>query len=129
MCGMNHISNYLNKKGHSVISTDITTGDDVLIRTELFNSVIVSNPPYKNAVKFVEKLTSLTEHDVILLLPLGFAAAKSRVKAMNELCTKMYVIPERLVIESGGELVTSHFNHVWFVFNNNKTGVTEFNLL
>ena len=89
-CGEGHLAKVLEEHGHEVISTDLIYrgfGDpepmDFLNETfEDFEGDIITNPPYKYALEFVQQaLNSVQEgHKVAMFLKLQFLEGKARRK-------------------------------------------------
>lgn len=85
-CGEGHISNVLERYGYDVISTDLIDrgfgvgGVDFFDCNNVFNGDIVTNPPYKHALKFVSHAIDVvpTGHKVAMLLRILFLEGKSR---------------------------------------------------
>lgn len=97
-CGLGHISETLLSLGYSVISTDLidrgygTGGVDFLSQTETFHGDIVTNPPYKLAIEFVQHALDIIEDGfyVIMLLRLNFLEGVARRK-LFDVCPPRYV--------------------------------------
>lgn len=70
-CGANHITRYLEKKGHTVIATDITMGEEY----NFFNyapppesyDIIVTNPPFQGKRRILERMYALEKPFAILM--------------------------------------------------------------
>ena len=136
-CGEGHLAKKLCDKGFAVYATDLvdrgfgTSGVDFLKQTEIFEGDILTNPPYKFALDFVEKGLSLIEqgHKVFMLLKLTFLESKSRKEFFEKCPPKcVYVFSERLLcakngdfkrmIEGGGSAVC----YAWFEFEKGFKG-------
>ena len=96
-CGEGHISKVLEKQGHDVISTDLidrgygkvldflkVKQKDLYCNPENINLQfdIITNPPYKYAMEFVEQSLKLIQHGskVAMFLKLTFLEGKKRRK-------------------------------------------------
>lgn len=70
-CGHNHITRYLEAKGHRVIATDITMGEGYDIFTyqppEDAYDIIVTNIPFQGKRKFLERLYSFNKPFAVLM--------------------------------------------------------------
>lgn len=90
-CGEGHISKVLDAFHYSVWSTDLIDrgyGDgclDFLTATEKWPGDIITNPPYKYALEFVEKALELipTGNKVAMFLKLQFLEGKKRREFFN----------------------------------------------
>lgn len=87
-CGEGHLSKVLKAHGHKVLSTDLIergyglSGIDFLQWNTPFDGDIITNPPYKYALEFVEKALDLVTdgHKVAMFLKLQFLEGKARRK-------------------------------------------------
>ena len=85
-CGEGHLSKVLKAHGHKVLSTDLIDrgygigGIDFLQWSSPFDGDIITNPPYKYALEFVEKALSLIPEGrkVAMFLKLQFLEGKAR---------------------------------------------------
>ena len=85
-CGQKHLSNILEQAGHSVRSSDLVNrcGNEVFDFLSPENKEwagdIITNPPYKYALQFVEKSLQIipTGHKVAMFLRLLFLEGKAR---------------------------------------------------
>lgn len=85
-CGEGHLSKVLKAHGHKVFSTDLidrgygSGGIDFLQWNSPYDGDIVTNPPYKFALEFVQKaLEVITDgHKVAMFLKLQFLEGKAR---------------------------------------------------
>lgn len=85
-CGEGHLSKVLKAHGHKVLSTDLIDrgygigGIDFLQWSSPFGGDIITNPPYKYALEFVEKALCLIPegHKVAMFLKLQFLEGKAR---------------------------------------------------
>lgn len=85
-CGEGHLSKVLKNHGHKVFSTDLIDrgyglgGIDFLQWNSSYDGDIITNPPYKYALEFVEKaLEVITDgHKVAMFLKLQFLEGKAR---------------------------------------------------
>lgn len=135
-CGEGHLSKVLEDHGHEVISTDLIYrgyGDpepmDFLKETfDDFEGDIITNPPYKFALEFVQQaLDSVQEgHKVAMFLKLQFLEGKARRKFFKENPPKIvYVSSSRLICAMNGEFEkypSSAVAYAWFVWEKGFTG-------
>ena len=90
-CGEGHISDVLERHGYDVTSTDLIDrgygvgGVDFLECNSVFNGDIITNPPYKHAIKFVSHALDVvpTGNKVAMLLRILFLEGKSRRELFN----------------------------------------------
>lgn len=91
-CGEGHISKILEREGYNVLSTDLIDrsfgrgGCDFLGQTECYDGDIITNPPYKYALEFVEHALELITngHKVAMFLRLQFLEGKSRRRLFDK---------------------------------------------
>ena len=112
--GNSGISKALRSMGYRVISTDISTGFDFLKDTPDFNfHLIVTNPPYSQKDKFIERCLSYKCQSA-LLLPLTTLEGIKRGKIFDENCVSVIVLDKRLDFTGKG---SCWFNTSWFFFS------------
>jgi hypothetical protein len=134
-CGEGHISKVLEQHGYDVISSDLIYrgyGDvepcDFLKDTSIINGDIVTNPPYKYALEFVERALAAvsTGHKVAMLLRLQFLEGKTRKKFFLENPPKtVYVSASRLTCAINGDFdkcQSSAVAYAWFVWEKGFKG-------
>lgn len=136
-CGEGHLSKVLEAKGYDVISTDLinrgfgTGGVDFLSSSEIFDGDIITNPPYKYAIEFVEKaIASITNgHKVAMLLRLSFLEGISRRKLFDRHPPKtVYVASKRILCAKNGDFENSDGSaiaYAWFVWQKGFTGIPQ----
>ena len=137
-CGEGHLAKVLEAHGHEVISTDLVYrgyGDpeplDFLEETiEGFDGDIITNPPYKYALEFVQRaLDSIKPgRKVAMFLILQFLEGKSR-KNFFQITPprRVYVSSSRLKCAKNGEfesISSSAVAYAWFVWKKGYTGET-----
>lgn len=129
-CGEGHISKVLQAHGYKVISTDLVYrgfGDpeplDFLKDTlEDFEGDIITNPPYKYALEFVQKALDSVQpgKKVAMFLKLQFLEGKSRKQFFLHNPPKVvYVSSSRLICAMNGEFEkypSSAVAYAWFVW-------------
>lgn len=135
-CGEGHLAKVFEKAGYDVIATDLIYrgyGDleplDFLNETlEDFEGDIITNPPYKYALEFVQKaLDSIkTGRKVAMFLKLQFLESKAR-KAFFAVTPpiRVYVSSSRLICAKNGEFdkcSSSAVAYAWFVWEKGFTG-------
>ena len=137
-CGGGHLSKILEKNGYEVISTDLVYrgyGDeesmDFLKETfEDFNGDIITNPPYKYALEFVERAIETVKqgNKVAMFLKLQFLEGQKRKQFFLENPPKtVYVSSSRLICAMNGEFEkypSSAVAYAWFVWEKGFKGNT-----
>lgn len=134
-CGEGHISKVLESRGYTVRSTDLIDrnygqgGVDFLLQTEIWDGDIITNPPYKYALKFVEKRLELIPDGrrVCMLLRIQFLEGQSRLKLFKRRPFKvMYVSTKRLCCRRNGLFEQfdkkSRMAYAWFIWEKGYTG-------
>ena len=137
-CGQGHISEVLVKHGYTVISTDLVDrgyglgGIDFLQTKETGARVdIITNPPYKYGMEFVEKALEVVAdgHKVAMFLKLQFLEGKTRRALFEKYPPKtVYVSSGRLHCARNGDFKEAMKNNAvaycWFVWEKGYTGYT-----
>lgn len=135
-CGEGHLSKVLENKGFEVISTDLIYrgfGDpeplDFLKDTlEDFDGDIITNPPYKYALEFIQRaLESVhTGRKVAMFLKLTFLEGKKRREFFKDNPPKrIYVSSSRLNCAMNGDFEISGNNaicYAWFIWEKGFKG-------
>jgi hypothetical protein len=140
-CGEGHLSKVFEKAGYQVRSSDLIDrgygdvgvdflGDD----NKSWNGDIITNPPYKYALEFVEKALSIIPdgNKVAMFLKIQFLEGKSRKKLFTTQPPKtVYVSSSRLLcaknaefdemIAGGGSAVA----YAWYVWEKGFRGTTQ----
>jgi len=127
-CGSGKMVRAFKTKGYIVVKyTDIDTASNFLLWDEApeFSNVIVTNPPYKLAQKFIEHALRLMEPcqgSVGMLLRADYDHAKCRHHLFRD-CpafAKKLVLTKRIAwfVEADGKPKASpSFNHSWFLWS------------
>lgn len=138
-CGMGHLSEVLKAHGYNVISTDLVYrgyGDpeplNFLSETlEDFEGDIITNPPYKYALEFVERAIDSVApgRKVAMFLKLQFLEGKRRKQFfLNNPPKTVYVSSSRLYCAKNGEFErykdTKAIAYAWFVWVKGFVGDT-----
>jgi hypothetical protein len=137
-CGEGHLAKVFEAHGHEVISTDLVYrgyGDpeplDFLNETiDDFEGDVITNPPYKFALEFVQRaLDSIKPgRKVAMFLKLQFLEGKSRKKFFQITPPRrVYVSSSRLKCAKNGEfesIASSAVAYAWFVWEKGYTGET-----
>lgn len=135
-CGGGHISRTLEAHGHNVISTDLVyrgygsedSTDFLKVEAFDFNGDIITNPPYRYALEFVQKAVNTVKygHKVAMLLRLQFLEGKARRKFFIQSPPKtVYVFSSRMKCAMNGEFDScgsSAIAYAWFVWEKGYTG-------
>lgn len=133
-----HLSKILEKNGYEVISTDLVYrgyGDeesmDFLKETfDDFDGDIITNPPYKYALEFVERAIETVKqgNKVAMFLKLQFLEGRKRKQFFLENPPKtVYVSSSRLICAMNGEFEkypSSAVAYAWFVWEKGFKGNT-----
>lgn len=138
-CGEGHLSKVLQDKGFNVVSTDLIDrgygvgGVDFLSSQEKFDGDIITNPPYKYAVEFVEQaINSITDgHKVAMFLKLQFLEGKSRRLLFEKYPPRtIYVSTSRISCCKNGDFSieqrknNSAQAYAWFIWEKPYAGET-----
>ena len=141
-CGQGHLSRAIEKAGYSVLSTDIVyrgfgnpeSVDFLDYRDEnSFDGDIITNPPYKYALEFVQQALHVvkTGHKVAMFLKLTFLEGKKRGSFFKDFPPKtVYVSSSRLLCAKNGEFDKmiagggSAVAYAWFVWKKGFKGDT-----
>ena len=130
-CGEGHISKVLEHAGYKVISTDLiyrgfgypSPVDFLSEKPEgCFNGDIITNPPYKYALEFVEQAVKVVrpQAKVAMFLKLTFLEGKKRREFFEKNPPKIvYVSSARLSCAKNGEFEkypSSAAAYAWFVW-------------
>lgn len=135
-CGKGHISKVLERKGYKVVSSDLIDrnyglGNSNFLLTNNTYENIITNPPYNQANKFIEKAKEVTERKIAMFLKTTFLESAGRYKLFKD--TKfplkavyqfsrrvsLYKYSERhLKKDSNGGMVA----YAWFVWDKKHTG-------
>ena len=83
-CGQNHITRFLETRGHTVIATDLSMGAEYDVLTYAPDpssyDIIITNPPFQGKRKFFERLYSLNKPFAILV-PTGLTFDSKMIRA------------------------------------------------
>lgn len=140
-CGGNHITNVLRKNSYTVRTSDIINrindGNVEIIDFLNYNGIwdgdIITNPPYKYAIEFVEKALSLIKdkHKIAMYLKITFLEGKARRELFKKYPPKIvYVSSSRLGCSPNGELDENGkwplgaACYAWFIWEKGFTGDT-----
>ena len=134
-CGEGHIGKTLEEHGYDVFATDLIyrgyghrESVDFLSQQRAFNGDIITNPPYKHALEFVQKaLDSIPEgRKVAMFLKLQFLEGKARKKFFMDNPPKVvYVSSSRLKCALNGNFKKTGGDAVafaWFVWEKGFKG-------
>lgn len=140
-CGPGAITRVLRAAGHDVVATDLVDygcedsrgGVDFLRLTSAPAGVemIVTNPPFKHANKFVLKALHLCPR-VVMLLRLGFLAGSKRTPLLDGgLLARVHVFRNRLPMMHrsnwDGPTATSQTEFAWFIWDRGHFGPPHIN--
>lgn len=134
-CGQGHLSDELARGGYKVFSSDLI--DRGYEKTEIIDFLkydkpnemdIVTNPPYKYALEFIENALRISndETKIAMFLRLSFLEGKARRKLFDREPPKtIYVFSGRITCAKNGrfDLYTSTaMAHAWFVWQKGYSG-------
>ncbi|MGN6121693.1 MAG: hypothetical protein ACTHOJ_01925 [Sphingomonas oligoaromativorans] len=107
-CGDGAMSRELVAAGHEVISTDLIDrgygagGRDFLMEWQALAPNVVTNPPFKHAVEFVERALLLTTGKVAMFLRLAFLEGQDRGRWFPTTpLARVWVMSRRVPIQRG----------------------------
>ena len=125
MCGAGHISETLKEAGYEVLSSDMIDrgygGIQDIFDINKWDGDIVSNPPYKDALKYIKHCMDIIPvgHKVAMFLKLLFLEGKERGQWFKDNPPKViYVARSRLMCMRGGDFSKNYSSAVayaWFV--------------
>lgn len=139
-CGEGHLSERLKAFGYNVRSSDLIdrgygeVGIDFLAYNQHWNGDILTNPPYKYAMKFIEHSMALISNGcrVFMFLKIQFLEGKARKELFKKYPPKcVYVSSSRILCAknahfdemkaSGGSAVA----YAWYEFEKGYTGESK----
>lgn len=138
-CGEGHLSKAIEKAGYSVISTDLIyrgfgypmSVDFLSTKSEgCFSGDIITNPPYKYALEFVEQALRVVKphNKVAMFLKLTFLEGQRRKSFFKTNPPKtIYVSSSRLICAKNGEFEkygSSAVAYAWYVWEKGYSGHT-----
>lgn len=126
-CGGGHLSMRMINLGASVVSTDLydrgygTAGIDFFKTTNLAAPIIVTNPPYKYAMEFVEHALGLGAEKVAMFLKITFLEGQKRKKLFEKQPPKIVaVFSKRIQVAINGDpdmfKKSSAACYAWFIW-------------
>lgn len=138
-CEEGHLAKRLSDYGYNVTATDLIDrefgigGVNFLETNTIFNGDIVTNPPYKHAVKFIEHALDIipTGNKVFMFLKLQFLEGKSRKELFKKYPPKfVYVSSSRILCAKNGDFKAAKKNgasavaYAWYEWEKGYTGDT-----
>ena len=138
-CGMHHIADILYNNGYNVRRSDIVDMCDRNIEianfleidnTKVWNGDIITNPPFKYALEFVEQALSLVQDGakVAMFLKLQFLEGTKRIKLFEKYPPKtIYVAAKRYGCSKTGEFdengnTGSAICYAWYIWEKGFKG-------
>lgn len=124
-CGEGHLAKVLEKAGHEVIATDLNFLEETI---EDFEGDIITNPPYKFALEFVQRALDTVQpgRKVAMFLKLQFLEGKARKQFFLDNPPKIvYVSSSRLICAMNGDfekIQSSAVAYAWFVWEKGFKG-------
>lgn len=137
--GRGHLSERLKEYGYEVYSTDLVYrgygqgGIDFLKQFEIWDGDIITNPPYKTSLPFIEHGLSIIPNGrrVFMFLKLQFLEGKARRKLFDTGCLKtVYVSSSRILCAKNADFEGmragggSAVAYAWFEFEKGYKGDT-----
>lgn len=133
-CGAGHLAKVFAEKDVLGKATDLnnygygTSGVDFLKETQQWDGWIVTNPPYKYAMEFVQHSLKIAKEGTAMLLKLTFLES---IKRYNLFTTtppnKLYIYSKRLNCAKNGDF-EEYYNgaiaYAWYVWDNSNTPPT-----
>ena len=138
-CGEGHLSKRLLDYGYDVTSTDLIDrgygigGVNFLDTNSMFYGDIITNPPYKYAIQFVEHALDIIPegNKVFMFLKLQFLEGKSRKELFKKYPPKcIYVSSSRILCAKNGDFEGmkksggSAVAYAWYEWEKGYTGDT-----
>ena len=138
-CGQGHLSKVFERAGYSVRSTDLVYRgfgefepvDFLLLRDgSSFDGDIITNPPYKYALEFVQQALHVIKvgHKVAMFLKLTFLEGRKRKDFFLRYPPKtVYVFASRILCARNGDFQkykSSAIAYAWFVWVKGYQGDT-----
>jgi hypothetical protein len=139
-CGDGAMSRELEAAGHLVVSTDLIdrgygVGErDFLMEWQALAPNIVTNPPFRWAVEFIERALTLTTGKVAMFLRLAFLEGQERGRWFpNTPLARVYIMSRRVPIQRG-RLATDDdaggpLAFAWFVWEHGHAGAPTLHFL
>ncbi|MBQ8893422.1 MAG: NAD(P)-dependent oxidoreductase [Clostridia bacterium] len=140
-CGKGHLSKPLIELGYDVFSTDLVDRgygeiEDFLTSTRKWGGDIITNPPFKLAVEFVEKSMEILQNGqkAIFLLKIQFLETELRAKLFKRQGLKEVIVNSSRVCcamngefdlyfkKREGKYIGGTQCYAWFVFEKGYTG-------
>lgn len=132
-CGEGNISKKLEEYGYNVKSTDLIYrgfGEEkpvnFLMETEKFDGDIITNPPFRNALEFVNKALELSKRKVAMLMKLQFLETKKRYNKLfnKHPPSKVYIFVKRIECYKNNEIpnYAGAIAFAWFVWDKEYDG-------
>lgn len=135
-CGAGHLSKRMEELGVKVYSTDLidhdygTPGIDFLATDTLVAPVIITNPPYKYALEFVEHSLELGAERVCMFLKLTFLEGVKRQRLFQKYPPHtVAVFTKRIQVARNGDpemfKKSSAACYAWFIWDKGYTGAPK----
>lgn len=132
-CGLNHIADVLKSRGYQVRTSDLIDRGVSDVTKDFFDyrfwmGDIVTNPPYSQAVEFVEHSLRITNEGakIAMFLKIQFLEGKKCKEFFKRFPPKyIYVASSRLRCAKNGEFDkygSSAVCYAWFVWENGYQG-------
>jgi hypothetical protein len=141
-CGKGNLVMAMRERGLTVHASDIQyrgCPDSTVLdfremtRRPLDCDVLISNPPYAQAMPFIEHALALEFRVTVLLLKVAFLSSEQRFERLHRFghLRRVHVLAERLQdmhdANFAGEKASQSQDHAWFVFDRNYHGPATIN--
>ena len=135
-CGAGHLSKRMRELGVKVYSSDLidrgygTPGIDFLAMCNLMAPVIITNPPYRYALEFVEHAIELGAERVCMFLKLTFLEGVKRQRLFQKYPPHIVaVFTKRIQVARNGDpemfKKSSAACYAWFIWDKGYTGAPK----
>ena len=135
-CGAGHLSKRMEELGVKVYSTDLidhdygTPGIDFLATDTLVAPVIITNPPYRYALEFVEHAIELGAERVCMFLKLTFLEGVKRQRLFQKYPPHIVaVFTKRIQVARNADpemfKKSSAACYAWFIWDKGYTGAPK----
>ena len=139
-CGEGAMSIVLEQAGYTVISTDLISrgfgegGRDFLMEWVSLAPNIVTNPPFRWAIEFIDRALMLTTGKVVMFLRLAFLEGVERGKWFKKVpLARVWVMSRRVPMAKGKQHEEGDGHGViafaWFVFEHGWEGPPQLGFL
>lgn len=113
--GKGNISTYLRQRGYNVVGSDILSGKDFLSWEPEHYDCIITNPPYSEKQRFLERAYALGK-PFAFLLPLTTFETPKRQELFRKHGLEVIFFDKRInfIMPEGENISSSWFSTAWF---------------